>query len=316
MSARTAADVFRDADPQARTARARRVFQRIIPYLYIAPAMIVIGLFVFVPLVRSVQISFYEWNIVRDDQTYVGLDNYVDILEDNDFWETIQQSIVYLLISCVAVVMLPIGLAFLTLQLTDREVDFYQSALFFPTVIATSVAVLVWIWFFLPTRTGLFNVLVSPFGVETQRWLTNSYTALPAVALVGNWKIMGFHFLIALAGLKAIPRDLLEAAYVDGAHGWSLLRRVVLPLFAPTALFLLIITLIQGLEYVFIPIRVMTQAGPANATNNLMYMVYQEGFRYFRAGHASALSVILMTLFGGLAILQYRLLDRRIHYDR
>jgi ABC-type sugar transport system permease subunit len=103
---------------------------------------------------------------------------------------------------------------------------------------------------------------------------------------------------------------------VDGASGWPLLRRVVLPLFAPTALFLLIVTLIQGLEYVFVPIRVMTLGGPANATNNLMYAVYQEGFQNFRAGYASALAVILIVLFGGLAYAQYRIFDRRVHYDR
>jgi ABC-type sugar transport system permease subunit len=296
--------------------RGRWLVQRLVPYLYVAPALIVITLFVFLPLLRSVHISFFEWNIVRDHQTYVGIENYIDLFTDRDFWETIAQSLMYLLISCIAIVALPIGLAFLTLQLSNREVEFYQSALFFPTVIATSVAVLVWIWFYLPTRTGLFNTLVAPFGIEPLSWLTRSSTALPAVALVANWKAMGFHFLIALAGIRAIPREYIEAAYVDGAHGWSLMRRVILPLFAPTALFLLIITLIQGMDYVFVPIRVMTLGGPSNATTNLMYAVYQEGFQHFRAGHASALSVILIVLFGGLAYWQYRWFDRRILYDR
>jgi len=301
----------------AKSSRRQRSFlQTATPYLYLAPALIFIAIFVFYPLMRTIQISFFEWNIIRDNQNYVGLDNYLRLLRDDDFWQIIRQSFVYLSISAVAVVALPIGLAFLTLQLTDKEVDFYQTVLFIPTVIATSVAVLVWIWFFLPTRNGLFNTLVQPFGIETVEWLTNSYTALPAVALVANWKVMGFHFLIALAGLKAIPRDYIEAAYVDGASGWALMWRVILPLFAPTALFLLIITLIQGLEYVFIPIRVMTLGGPANATNNLMYAIYQEGFQNFRAGYASALSVMLIALLGGLVYIQYRVLDRRVQYER
>lgn len=294
----------------------RRLFQQLLPYLYLAPALLFIGLFVFVPLARSVQISFYEWNLIRGDGLFVGLDNYIDIVTDKDFREILSQSLVYLLIASVAVVALPVALAFLSLQLTDKEVEFYQSALFFPTVIATSVAVLIWIWIFIPTRTGFANMLIAPFGVEPISWLTRSSTALPVVSLVANWKVLGFHFLLALAGIKAIPREYIEAAYVDGAAGWPLLRRVILPLFAPTGLFLLVVTLIQGLEYAFVPIRVMTQGGPANATNNLMYAVYQEGFQQFRAGHSAALAVLLIASFGLLAYWQYRLLDRRVYYER
>ncbi|MBC7810857.1 MAG: sugar ABC transporter permease [Burkholderiales bacterium] len=317
MTIETAVHHHKSADERALITRQRKPFlQSYAPYLYLAPALIFIAIFVFYPLARTVQISFFEWNIIRDHQTYVGLENYLHLLRDDDFWQIIKQSIMYLTISVGAVVALPVSLAFLTLQLTDKEIDFYQSVLFFPTVIATSVAVLVWIWFFLPTRSGLFNTVLQPFGIETIEWLTNSFTALPAVAIVANWKVMGFHFLIALAGLKAIPRDYIEAAYVDGASGWALMRQVILPLFAPTALFLLIITLIQGLEYVFVPIRVMTLGGPANASNNLMYAVYQEGFQNFRAGYASALSVMLIVLFGGLAFIQYRVLDRRVQYER
>lgn len=289
-----------------------------IPYLYLAPALIFIAAFVYIPLARTVQISFYEWNLVRPEQTFVNLDNYEKILSNPATYRLIGQSLVTLGIAVVAVVALPIALAFLTLQLTNREISFYQSALFFPTVIATSVATLIWVYFFLPTNGGFFNTLIRTFNPEARsvQWLTDSFWALPAVAIVSNWKVMGFHYLIALAGVKAIPRDYLEAAYVDGAHGWTLMRRIILPLFAPTALFLFVITLIQGLGHIFIPIEVMTSGGPAGATSNLMYAVYQEGFKYFRAGLASALSVVLILLFGALAYLQYRLFDRRITYDR
>jgi len=280
--------------------------------------MISIVLFVYLPLARTVQISFYEWNLVRPTHNWVGLENYATLLNGDLLPRLLIQSAAFLLIAVCAIVALPIGLAFLTLQLTQREINFYQSALFFPTVIASSVAVLVWVWFFLPTRSGLFNTAVRVFNPEQPpiQWLTDSFWAMPAVSLVANWKQMGFHYLIALAGLKAIPQDYLEAAYVDGARGWSLMRRIVLPLFAPTGLFLFVITLIQGLDHVFIPIEIMTQGGPAGSTNNLMYGIYQEGFKYFRAGIASALSVILIVLFGGLVFWQYRLLDRRITYER
>jgi ABC-type sugar transport system permease subunit len=304
------------ASQRSQADRGRALFKSLTPYLYLAPAFLFIGVFVFYPLLRTVQISFYEWNILRERQTYVGLENYLDLLDDDDFWQIIRQSVTYLALATVGCVLIPVSLAFLSLQLRDKEVDIYQSALFLPTVIATSVIVLVWVWFFLPTRSGFANTLLRPLGLDQGQWLTDFDTALPIVSLVANWKVMGFHFLIALAGIKAIPRDYLEAAYADGAEGWALLRRIVLPLFAPTGLFLLIITLIQALEQVFIPIRVMTRGGPSNATNNLMYNVYIEGFEHFRAGDASASAVVLILLFGGFAVWQYRLLDRRVQYDR
>ena len=221
-----------------------------------------------------------------------------------------------MLFSLIGSVVIPVSLALLTLHLTDRELDFYQSALFLPTVIAFNVVVLIWAFFLLPTPNGLFNRLIMLLGQAPQSWLKDPFFALPSIALMTNWKLMGFHFLLAVAGLKAIPKEVLEAAYVDGAHGWGLMRRIVLPLFAPTGLFLVTITLIGSLDAVFTPIRVLTEGGPNNATNNVMYVIYSEGFRFFRVGQAAALSVILIALFGAVIYWQYRLLDGRVTYER
>lgn len=293
----------------------RRVLKRLSPYLYLAPALTFIGLFVVYPLFRSVQVSFYQWNLVSPRRTFVGLENYRFLVTDPWFGEILWQSVLLLGLALLGVFVLPIALAMLTVQLTDKEVDLYQSLIFLPTVIAVNIAVLVWIWFFLPAG-GFFNSIVTRLGAEPIAWLSQPRIALPAVSLVANWKVFGFHFLIALAGVRAIPKTYLEAAYVDGAEGWTLMRRIILPLFAPTGLFLFVITMMQGLEYVFVPIDVMTSGGPAGATNNIMYAIYQEGFKYFRAGYASALSVILIVLFGGLIYWQYRLFESSVRYDR
>ncbi len=290
--------------------------RHLVSYLYVAPALIAIVLFVYVPLARTVQLSFYQGNLLNPTRTAVGLDNYTDLLTDPIFHETLLNSGLYLVFALIGSVAVPVSLALLTLQLTDREIDFYQSALFLPTVIAFNVVVLIWAFFFLPTTNGLFNQILALFGEPPNAWLKNPRLALPSIALIANWKVMGFHFLLAIAGLKAIPKETLEAAYVDGAHGWALIRRIVLPLFAPTGLFLVITTLIGAMDAVFTPIRVMTEGGPNNATSNLMYAIYSEGFRFFRVGQASTLSVILIVVFGSLIYAQYRLLDRRVSYDR
>lgn len=304
----------------AEAARARGLglgsrLRPLLPYLYLAPALIVIGLFVFYPLGRAFFNSFWEGNLLNPYRRYVGLEHYTDLLTDARFHDVLLQSGAYLLFALLGSFLLPIGLALLTLQLTEREVDLFQSVFFLPTVVATNIAVIVWSWFYLPAG-GLFNTVLGAFGLESVQWLKDDSIALPAVALVANWKHFGFHYLIALAGLKAIPRDYLEAAVVDGAAGLTMVRRIILPLFTPTALFLFVITLIQGLDHVFVPIEILTSGGPANATNNLMYAIYLEGFQFFRIGQASALSIVLIVLLGGLIYWQFRLLERTVHYER
>jgi ABC-type sugar transport system permease subunit len=304
--------------PIARTA-AHRVdwVRRLMPYVYLAPALIFITAFVLYPLMRAVFISFHQWRLVGPPPRWVGLENYIDILTDPNFGEILLHSGLYLLFALVGSFLLPVGLALMTLQLTEREVDLFQSTLFLPTVIAANIAMTIWMYFYLPTG-GLFNELLKDYFNATApvQFLASPASALPSVAVAANWKVIGFHFLLALAGLKAIPRDYLEAAYVDGAAGWQLVRRIILPLFAPTLLFLFIITLVQGLDNVFTPIEVMTSGGPAGATTHLMYAIFQEGFRFFRAGHAAAMSVILIVLYSGLIFFQFRLFERNIQYDR
>jgi len=292
------------------------ILRSLTPYMYIAPALIAIGVFVYLPLARTLQLSFFQGNLLNPFRQYVGLGNYQEMLTSTVFVELIIHSVLYLFFAMIGSVIVPVTLAFLTLQLTDREVDFYQSVLFIPTVIAFNVVVLIWAFFFLPTTGGMFNTILGSFGQQPISWMKDPTWALPGIALIANWKVMGFHFLLAIAGLKAIPREYLEAAYVDGAHGWMLMRRIILPLFAPTGLFILIITLMTSLDAVFIPIRVLTEGGPNNATNNLMYAIYSEGFRFFRPGQASALSIILIVLFGGVIYVQYRFFDRNVNYDR
>ena len=293
----------------------KRVQQRLIPLLYVAPMLLLMALFVFYPLISTVFISFFEWNLVNPKREFIGLGNYLELLRDPSFASLIGQTLLYMALALIGNALLPVGLALLTLQLREREAELFQSLLFVPAVIAVSVGTLIWLWFYLPAG-GLFSALAGTLGLPRPAWLNDPAWALPAVSLVANWKYLGFNYLIALSGLRAIPTEYLEAARIDGANGWTLLRRIILPLFAPSAVFLITSSLLQSLEQVFIPIEVLTSGGPANATNNLMYNVYQEGFKFFRAGRAAASSVALIALFAGLIWWQFKSFERRISYDR
>lgn len=278
--------------------------------LLLAPGLFFLLLFVYWPLLYNLWLSLHEWNLVRPEAAFVGLANYQALLEDPAFWQTVRQSLLYMALAALGNFLVPLGLALLTLQVKSPWAERYQALLFAPTVAAVSVAALVWLYIYLPAAGPLAKVL-GGLSLPAPSLLSDPDYALPAVALVANWKFLGFHYLIALAGLKALPREVLEAARVDGAEGLTFLRHVLLPLLFPTLLFLFLSALANALDYAFVPIDVMTQGGPFGHSTNLMYAVYQEAFRFFRAGVAAAQAVLLTLGLGVLILGQLFLLERR-----
>lgn len=301
----------------AKSWRSRRAGLALRPYLYLSPALLFLGLFVFAPVVLVLFLSLFRWNMVSPLTDFVGLGNYVDLLTDGDFYRVLYQSVGYVLVALAGNFFLPVGLGMLTLQVGGgRRAEIYQALLFTPTVVAVSVGALLWQFVYLPTGGGLLNALLGVFGSSSVNWLGNTATVLPAVGIVAAWKFMGFNYLIALAGLMAVPKDILEAARVDGATGWPLLRLVMIPLLMPTILFLALTTVLQALPNIFVPVEVLTGGGPSEASNNLLYDIYRNGFRFFQVGTASAEAVLLMALLGGFAVWQFTVLDRSLTYDR
>jgi len=274
-----------------------------------------LGVFVYWPVMQVGILSLFEWNLVSPTRDFVGLRNFAGLLGDPGFYRLLSQSLLYVIIALLGNFLLPVGLAMLTMRVSRRHADLYQALLFTPAVIATAIGALLWQFVYLPSG-GLLNAALSLFGVEGGNWLNDPRTALPAVGLVAAWNNMGFNYLVALAGLYAVPREQLEAARVDGAAGWPFLRFVLVPRLAPTILFLALTAILQALPNAFVPVEILTGGGPNDASNNLLYDVYRNGFRFFQVGKASAEAVLLMALLGGFAIWQFRILDRSVTYDR
>lgn len=284
------------------------------PVLFVVPALFFVGLFVVLPLVRDMQISFFDWNLISPDRRFVGLANYASVLGDAAFVAMLLQSAAYVLLALGGNVALPLLLAVLTLRMGRREADLYQTLIFLPTVIPVSVGALLFLWLYLPFGGPLSRVL-GFFHVASPNWFTDPHWALPAVSSVAIWKFFGFNYLILLAGLKAIPAAYLEAAEIDGAAGWLRFRRIVLPLVMPTLLFTIVTTILQSLDHAFVPIQMLSVGGPSGASSNLFYAIYQDAFQNFQAGRASALAVVYLAIFGGFAIWQFRMLERNTLYD-
>jgi len=236
------------------------------------------------------------------------------LLDNSRFEQSVRQTGVYIIALVPLQVFLPLGLALLLWPIRKaRTQSAYRIMLFSPTVVAYSVGALLWLWIFNPLM-GVLNQLIVNFGGERVNWLSNPRTAIWCVIIVAAWKSLGFNLLLYLAALEAVPTDYIEAAQVDGASSWQIIRSIRWPLITPTFFFVLVTTIIAVNDEVFGAINVLTDGGPYNKTSNIVYYLYQQGFRFFQIGTASAVSLIIFVGTVLLTWLQFRFVERHVHY--
>jgi ABC-type sugar transport system permease subunit len=291
-----------------------RVSEGLTPYLLIAPLLILMAVFIYWPLIYSTYLSFFDWNFVRPEKDYVGWDNFTRLPDDPRFIQSLKGTAIYTVALIPLQVLLPLGLALLLFRTrTSRLQGAYRVLLFSPTVIAYSVAAIMWLWIFNPNY-GVLNKGLSLFGVDAVRWLSDRDTAIWAIIMVATWKTLGFHMLLYLAALEGIPKDYIEAAQLDGASNWQLMKSIRFPLMTPTFFFVLVTTVISVNDDVFAAINVLTNGGPFDSTTNIIYYLYQQGFKYFQIGAGSAVAVIVFAVTVFLTWLQFRFVERHVHY--
>lgn len=283
-------------------------------YLLIAPLLILIAVFIYWPLIYSTYLSFFDWNFVRPDKDYVGWDNFTRLPGDPRFQRALKGTAIYSLALIPLQVFLPLILAMLLWPIRQsRFQGTYRVMLFSPTVIAYSVAAVMWLWMFNPNY-GVLNRVLNLFGFESIHWLAERGTSIWAVIMVATWKTLGFHMLLYLAALEGIPKDYIEAAQLDGASNWQLMRSIRFPLMTPTFFFILITTVISANDDVFAAINVLTDGGPFDSSTNIVYYLYQQGFKFFQIGAASAVALIIFVVTALLTWIQFRFVERHVHY--
>ena len=300
--------------PRTTARRWPRLWDGAAPYLMTAPVLILVIAFIYWPLFYSAYLSLFDWNFVRPDKTYVGLKNFHELWKSLRFHRALSQTGVYVAALVPIQVLLPLALALLLWPIRkSRAQSTYRVVLFTPTVISYSIGALLWLWIFNPLE-GVINAVLTSFGYDRVYWLANPRTAIWCVIAVASWKTIGFNLLLYLAALEAVPSDLLEAASVDGATGWKQITSIRFPLITPTFFFVLVTTVIAVNDEVFGIINVLTDGGPFNKTENVAYYLYQQGFRFFQIGAASALSLVLFLAVVALTWLQFRFVERHVHY--
>lgn len=293
----------------ATTARAKRASwltlrmrEAMEAWLFVSPTVAGFLIFFAGPLVAVVWYSLTEWNLLTQQMKYVGLANYRDALFDNlDFWHVVRNSAIF------AVGLVPFNMALaltLALGLSRRfpGVIFFRTVFFAPVITSAAAWAIVW-KFLLQGESGFVNQILATIGIDGPNWLREPDWAMAAVIFTRVIKMVGLNMVLYIAALQAIPRDYEEAARLEGATNWQVFRWITWPLLGPTTLVIMVITTIGSFK-VFDHIYLMTGGGPENGTLVLAFYIYEQGFKFFNVGYASALAMIMFTIVMVLTIVQ------------
>ena len=282
-------------------------------YLLSAPAILCLLGIQILPTMATVVLSFTDWQFGASTLRWIGFGNYVHLAEDRVFWKSLGNTVVYVSVVVPVSVGLALGVALLIESGTSGRA-FYRAVYFLP-VTATLIAMAT-VWeIMLHPSVGLVNVVIEQLGFHKQNWVKDKDLALFTLAGIGVWQALGLNMVLLLAGLKSIPRDLYEAAAIDGADGpWTRFITVTLPMLGPAMSFVLIVSAIRSFQ-VFDTVAVLTEGGPSKATEVLLYTMYQEGFSFFRAGYAAAITAVFLLFVLALTLLKARIAEKRVHYS-
>lgn len=269
---------------------------------FVAPALLVIFIFFFVPVAAAFLLSFTDFDIYAlgnlEYLRFVGLGNYLRLIQDPLFWIALRNTLYFVLIGGPLSIGVSLGAALLLNSKLVRFKGVFRSALFMPVVTTLVAVAVVWRYLYHP-RYGLLNYGLGLIGgVGPIDWLGDPTWAMPAIILMAVWKNFGFNMIIFIASLQSIPQHLYEAARIDGANAWRQFRHVTLPLLGPTFIFVTLITLI-GYFQLFAEPYVMTQGGPAHSTLSIVLFMYEQGFRWWDLGYAAAVAFVVFDHPGG-----------------
>ena len=266
--------------------------------VFILPSILGCFIFIFIPSFSSFFLSFCDWNLINNVK-FAGLENYTELISSPEFWLILKNTVFYAVCVTIFGATIPLVLA----EVIHSKIilkDFFKTTYFLPFVTPMIVIAMIWQWIFDP-NIGLINMLFK----SHLEWLYNEQLAMPVLIAVSVWKLIGYNMIIYISGFSSINEQVYEAAKIDGASPIQTFQKITLPLLSPTILFVLLITTISSFQ-VFDLIYLMTQGGPNNSTNVLVYWLYKNAFEFFNIGKASAIAYILFCIIFILTIIQWK----------
>ena len=283
-----------------------------VAWLFLAPALIVLGLFFLLPVIAALALSLTDYDIYAlaniHNLRFVALSNYWRLLQRPLFWSALGHTVYFVAIGVPLSMGTSLGAAMLLNSPLAKMKPFFRTALFAPVVTTVVAMAIIWRYLF-NTKYGMANYVLGHFGVHPVDWLGDPHWAMPTIILFAVWKNFGYNMIIFLAGLQAIPADLYEAARIDGASAWRQFRHITLPMLGPTMMMVSILT-VSGYFQLFAEPYVMTEGGPLQSTTSVLYLMYDEGFKWWNLGSASAVAFLLFLIMFAVTALMLKLARR------
>lgn len=267
----------------------------------------------FWPTLYTFYLSFFEWNMISPTKEFVGLENYIRLFTGSEFYSVLWQTMIYIGILLVVNFVVPYILAFVLEFLIPKYKDFFKSAIFLPSFISMVVGSMIYTWLLNPT-SGPVAEIAGWFNVSIPNWTTSENLVIFVICLITAWKVFGYHFINLYSAIAGVEQEIIESARLEGVGNFRIFFDIVIPMSSSAGLYVLIMTIVTGLQYVYTPISVVTQGGPNKASSNLIYESYHHAFVTFDTGYSSAYSIVTLLIFMVLLMVLLKSSNRSVHY--
>lgn len=288
------------------TKRREKIKDNILGYSFLAPALILLGIFLVIPVGMVIYYTFTDYYLLTpDERKFVGFENFIRLTKDPIFLKSFLNTLKFVVWIIPVQLGAALGMALIVNKKRKGNM-FFKVAFFAPVVMSLVVISILWLYLLNP-NSGLLNAILNKVGIASQPFLTSPKQAMYAIVFVSAWQGAGYQMLLFLGGMQNISQDVYEAAELDGFSKWAQFRYITMPLLKPTALFVLLTTLISAFKLIVQPM-VMTQGGPLNSTITMVYYIYQQGFTDRLVGYSSSIALVFTTLIGMISLVQRRVL--------
>lgn len=283
-------------------------------FLFLLPSIFFFVVFSYWPLLQNLYLSFFSWNMVSPNMTFVGIENYTAVLGSEELIKILANTVVFVAIMLVLSFVLPYLFSFVLGHLIERGKGFYRSTLFMPATLSLAVASILFLWIYNPLA-GPLSIVLSWFDLESPRWFKENWLVIFAICTIIGWKVFGYNLIVMLAAMLAVPKEMIEAAKLENASNWQIFKQIIVPMTSSTAIYVFTITVVFGLQYVLVPVNMLTQGGPDQGSSNLVYIIYQYAFVFFQTGKSAAFAIITMICYIAFLLFRTKYLEKKVYYE-
>lgn len=283
---------------------------KILPFIYLLPTAILLTVFMIIPILYTFYLSFFDWNLIAPTKEFVGFRNYIEVFTDPVNQKVIVNTLIYIVLLIILNFIVPYFISIIVKFFINKMQGAYKVLFFIPSLFSLVVGSMIFTWILNPV-SGPLAFLFRSFGIAIPNWTNSGILAITVICIITNWKVFGYNFILLLTGLGSIPKNIIDAAKVDNIPKWKLIFNVILPMNRGIAIYVLILTIVQGLQYVFTPINVITTGGPYYGSSNVIYQTYLNAFVLYKTGTSSALAITTFIIFLVLLFLEIRFVEKR-----